>query len=145
MGDRRDWLLLFLSPGVLGSGGADAVDPIRIQKGMFLLSQRGPARDLYGFEPYNWGPFSPEIYRDLEQLRREHLVERQPVPGGTWSRWRATPEGENEARRVAERLAPDDVTWLASARSFVTSRSFKRLLRDIYAEYPEYATQSRLR
>lgn len=38
--ERRDWLILLLSVG-----DARALDPIRVQKGMFLLSKEGGLKD----------------------------------------------------------------------------------------------------
>lgn len=142
---RRDWTLLFLSRTALGSTGPEVIDPIRIQKGLFLLSKRGPARDLYAFRPHYWGPFSSEVYHDLARLETEGLVESRPVPGQTWQIYRSTPRGEQRAAELAGLLEDRDTEWLAEDRDFVTSRSFVSLLRDIYAAYPEYADKSLLR
>lgn len=143
--ERTDWLLLFLSRDSLGVDGPAEVDPIRIQKGMFLLSQRGPARDLYAFRPYNWGPFSPAIYGDLDYLVGEGLVEIEAVPGQTWKRYRTTQKGESKTSKLIDRVDASAVDWLGRARRYVTSRSFSQLLREIYARYPKYATESLLR
>jgi hypothetical protein len=96
------------------------------------------------YKPYNWGPFSPDIYADLRQLEAQHLIAREDPPGQTWSIYRATVRGNRRAQDVAAAIGPDQVRWLAQARIFVRARSFVRLLNDIYAMYPEYASKSLL-
>jgi hypothetical protein len=141
VGEPRDWLLLFLA----GNGHEEPLDPIRIQKGMFLLSMRGPQRNLYEFEPYDWGPFSREIYRDLDALERDSLVLSEAAPGQTWRLYRTSIEGTRRAQQFAGRMDDAHVRWLLDTRRFVTERSFLRLLQDIYDAYPAYAANSRLR
>jgi DNA-binding PadR family transcriptional regulator len=139
---REDWLLLLIDRDATGAGGPDALDPVRIQKGMFLLSKRGPKRDLYHFRPYNWGPFSSTVYGDLNLLENEALIAREQEPGRAWVRFRTTANGSERARAIAEDLKPSTVQWMAATRRFLTTRSFTRLLSDVYDEYPEYATES---
>jgi DNA-binding PadR family transcriptional regulator len=141
---RADWCLLFLSRAPLGAPGPEELDPIRIQKGLFLLSKRGPARDLYAFRPHYWGPFSSEIYRDLNRLEAQGLVETERPAGQTWSLYRTTARGEARAAELAGALDPHVVEWLADDRSFVGKRPFVQLLKEIYAAYPEYAEKSLL-
>src|SRR6266508_4536227 len=140
MDDARNWLLLFLA----GNGHEKPLDPIRLQKGMFLLSKRGPARDLYSFRPYDWGPFSEEIYRDLDVLEADGLVLSEAVPGRTWRLYRTSREGTRRAQEFASETGKKYADWLLQARRFVTERSFVPLLREIYAAYPEYAGRSKL-
>lgn len=141
----REWLLLLLARDALSAPGPNELDPVRIQKALFLLSMRGPARGLYSFRPYNWGPFSSAIYADLDRLEAEGLVQGRAVPGYTWRLYRPTEAGARRAQEFAETLDPSYRQWLAEARHFVTSRSFTRLLRDIYTQYPEYSVNSLLR
>lgn len=142
----EDWLLIFLSSGADGVSSR-ALDPVRIQKGMFLLSKRGPAsaRNAYDFEPYNWGPFSRQVYRDLDELENAGLIQRSPVEGQSWSVFTCTPEGALKAAAISESVSPEDRTWLLGLRSFVQQHSFAGLLKAIYEAYPEYATRSMLR
>ena len=140
---RSDWLLLLLDRAALGAAGPDKLDPVRIQKGMFLLSKRGPARDLYDFEPYDWGPFSSDIYADLASLARQGYLTEEKVPGRTWSTYRVTARGHERAGAFAAQMRPEDIAWLRQARQFLTTRSFAQLLREIYELYPDYAVNSR--
>ena len=139
---RSDWLLLLLTKSVLGVDGPEGLDPVRIQKGMFLTSMRGPAKNLYTFRPYNWGPFSPAVYGDLDRLVDEGLVLREDVAGRNWQRYSPSPAGVEVAGEFAKSLGDVSLKWMGSCRRFLTERSFTQLLRDVYAAYPEYATAS---
>jgi hypothetical protein len=141
--DRFGWLLLLLDRDALQASGPADLDPVRVQKGMFLLSERGPARDLYAFRAYDWGPFSSAIYADLDSLTQQNYLEESTVPGRTWSTYRPTANGHAAAVAFAEQIGPDSAAWLRSARDFLTTRSFAQLLRDVYAAYPAYAVNSR--
>jgi len=139
---REDWPLLLIARDATHADGPDTLDPVRIQKGMFLLSMRGPQRDLYAFRPYNWGPYSPELVSDLNSLVALGLLHTEQEPGRTWARYRPTERGAARAGAVAEAVGGTTTRWMASVRRFLTTRSFTQLLSDIYDEYPTYATQS---
>jgi uncharacterized protein len=139
---REDWPLLLLSRDVLGVDGPEALDPIRVQKGIFLLSQRGPKRGIYSFRPYNWGPFSSELYGDLDLLAGLGMVTREHEPGRSWSRFKPTQAGILRAEEAAGKLKPDALEWIGRVRRFLTTRSFDKLLDDVYAAFPEFATES---
>jgi hypothetical protein len=141
--DRSDWLLLLLDRAALGAHGPEELDPVRIQKGIFLLSKRGPARDLYGFQAYNWGPFSSDIYADLASLTRQGYLTEERALGRTWSTYRVTGRGHARATAAASEVGQTATGWLRQTREFLTTRSFAQLLRDVYALYPDYAVNSR--
>ena len=138
-----DWLLLLVALDAPPGG----LEPVRVQKALFLLAREGglPRSERYWFVPYNYGPMSPRIYRDVEALARRGLLERLPVPGYAWGRVRATEEG----RRRAEALATEaggargrSLEALRAIRDLVTSLSFADLLETIYERHPEYAVRS---
>lgn len=136
--NRRDWLLMLLNGGL---------DPIRIQKGMFLFAMESgsPPREVYEFEPYNWGPLSRRIYFDLEEFLAERLAERVPVPGQTYAQYRRTSTGTEAAEALARRADTNRTAILDQIRQKVTSTSFDDLLRDVYGRYPDSATKSLFR
>jgi uncharacterized protein YwgA len=139
---RADWLLLLLSDRTLDPDGSTTLDPVRIQKGMFLLSKRGPHKQLYDFQPYNWGPFSRDVYSDLDQLVAQGLVEQESRPGQSWSLYKLSEDGYMLASKVASSTDENAVRWMAQLRRYLTSRSFNELLTEIYSLHPEYATRS---
>jgi len=135
---RQKALLTFLA------AGDEPVDPIRIQKGMFIFAMEAPAQwgERYKFIPWHWGPFSVEIYSDLEALERRGLVGSYPVPGCSWRRYSVTTEGSRLADQLARYVPPDALAYLKRVRQFVLELSFRRLLAAVYAKYPAYAVKS---
>jgi uncharacterized protein YwgA len=138
---RHDWLLLAIGLD------ADGLDPIRVQKTMFLFAREAgrPASERYSFVAYNYGPMSPGVYRDVEALVRRGLLERRPVDGHGWCRLRATDAGRARARQRLDALAAGDrgaVAVLREVRRTVQSLDFTGLLELVYERYPEYAARS---
>jgi uncharacterized protein YwgA len=141
---RSDWLLIFLADPALQGVRPRSLEPLRIQKGMFLLSMRGSGElaDLYDFCAYDYGPFTPEIYRDLDALSQAGLVAEEAVAGRSWRTYRPTTEGVARAIRLAKGMAPEARQLVDQTYQFVTTHSFLALLRAIYAEFPEYAVNT---
>jgi uncharacterized protein YwgA len=141
---RRDWLLLFAAY----EGAPDGLDPIRFQKGLFLFAKRArvPARSKYTFKPYDYGPMSAGIYDDLDRLVNEGSLERVPVPGKRWSRYKPNKVTFREGQRILQRAR--DEKLLDAARELfrikqdVSSIGFNELLERVYAEHPEFAVNS---
>jgi len=143
---RPDELALVLASDVAGSGHETfPLDRIRMQKAAFLVSKRGTEqlRDLYTYEPYNWGPYSSSLTSDLRRLTATELLKLEGAPNSQYGRYVTTTAGEKRAQAVWETLSENEHVFLRSVRQFVTTRSFSRLLRDVYAAYPDYATRSR--
>ncbi len=111
---------------------------------MFLLAQEGPSstRGLYDFTPYHFGPCSFDLYRDLDRLEDEGLIQSTVRPGYTWKHYSMTPAGEAAAARFAAHIDTEQLDRVKAIRSFVATRAFRQLLKDVYARYPAYATNS---
>jgi uncharacterized protein YwgA len=141
---QRDWLLLFAAY----EGAPDGLDPIRFQKGLFLFARRTrvPARSKYRFEPYDYGPMSTGIYRDLDRLVGEGLLECVPVSGKRWSRYKPNKvtfcEGERILKQAEGEKLLDAARELFKIKQDVSSLGFNELLEQVYAEHPEYAVNS---
>jgi uncharacterized protein YwgA len=141
--NAREWLLVLIAY----RGAPQGLDPVRLQKGMFLFSQQAgrPGGETYSFEPYNYGPMSRAMYRDLDRLVESGHIERIPVTGYSWQRHLVTTDGATEAQRLLDDMAADEIP--AARRLFeikerVSSQSFAELLAGVYAEYPDYAVNS---
>jgi hypothetical protein len=138
---RQKLLLVFLA------GGPEALDPIRIMKGLFIFSMECPADWLsdearYQFEPYNWGPFSNDVYTDLRTLRVRNYALTSAEPGRSWEYHQASKQGHRVAKQIHESLDARVVEYLLRLRRYTLSSSFQQLLRAVYAKYPEYAVNS---
>jgi uncharacterized protein YwgA len=134
-----DWLLIFVA-----ALPDRPVDPVRLQKGMFLLAMRGSLdeHERYGFEPYAYGPMSRQLYRDVRRQCRAGLLEERPVAGHAWRTVHATARGAERARAL--RATADDALVAATdtIRHELDGLSFAELLGRVYDEYPEYAVRS---
>lgn len=139
----RDLVLALASDHAKGDRETYPMDRIRMQKAAFLVSMRGTGNlRAYEFEPYNWGPYSADLNADLRSMTAGDLLDLERRPGHQYPEFKPTPAGEDQAGKVWDGLEPREQAFLRSVRKFVTGRSFSRLLRDVYAEYPEYATKS---
>jgi uncharacterized protein YwgA len=137
----RDRLLLLVAL----DGAPQGLDPVRLQKGMFLDAKESGAgaEEKYTFVPYNYGPMSAQIYSDLEQLVAEGLVAENPVEGQSWSRYVPSEKGLEAGRDLLAREDSSEVAKnLHRIKKEVASKSFRALLEDVYERYPAYASKS---
>jgi uncharacterized protein YwgA len=142
--DRRTLPLFIASSRSEGADETEPLDRLRMQKGVFLLERRGPEewREAYAFGPYNWGPYSGALNSDLAELvvdgllTAEHRIGRYPA-------YRTTALGEKWLNEQLSGTPDVHGDFVKKTRRFVTTRSFSKLLRDVYAAYPKYATRSR--
>ena len=137
-----DWLLVLLA-----SEPGGPLDPVRLQKGMFLVAmQAGLNEDeRYAFEPYAYGPMSRALYGDVRVLARAGLLDAVAIEGAAWRVLRLTTQGRERAAQVAldaSRDRPDAVAALSAIRREITDLGFADLLRRVYDDYPEYAVRS---
>jgi uncharacterized protein YwgA len=137
----HDRLLLFIAL----DGAPGGLDPIRLQKGMFLfaMDDGSDPSEAYDFVPYNYGPMSAQIYRDLESLAEQGLIEAKEVQGQSWSRYIATESGLVAARDLLSK-EPSEATarLLYGIKADVSSHTYKEVLEDVYDRFPEYASKS---
>lgn len=135
---------MILLLGFKTPSGALKLDPVRIQKGMFLLAQEGEMdeSEKYEFEPLHYGPYSRELRRELGSLVAEGLVDKEPVPGYTWSRYQLTTAGFGRGRELLDNAPRTELKRLFGIKSEITSVSFRELLDDVYTRYPEFAERS---
>lgn len=134
----RDWLLLVFD------GTEQPLDRVRIQKSMFLFSERSKAPDdeKYSFRPYYYGPFSFDLYPDLDRLVGDGLLREEPDPRSSSPRYSLTSAGRQAVAHLRESAPADRVALLRALRDWVTARSFGVLLDDLYRMYPAYAVNS---
>lgn len=135
----QDVLLLLAA----GATGRYPLDPVRLMKGAFLVNQRGRKewRGLFDFEAYDYGPFDIGVYEARDALINRGLLE---VTAGRYDSYQLTPPGEERVAHLGASFGAD-ADWIKHVGAYVTTRSFDRLLREIYSAHPEYAVRSRLK
>lgn len=132
---------------MIADGGEETfpLDPIRVMKGAFLVSQIGAQewRSLFNFRPYHYGPFDSSVYTARDRLLAAGLLSATPV--GRYDRYAVTDSGRTYVAELEQRLSGRDADWLRQVGRYVTSRSFSQLLEEIYEKYPEYAARTVMR
>lgn len=138
---RANWLL-----GALAASNGDPLTPVQVQKVMFLLDKRAPSllgKGFYQFRPHNYGPFSAEIYKDLEALEREGLVRVDTAePGRSWPVYSATGDGIRAAEAWRSNISPQAWAFLRGLVQWARSLTFQQLVMAIYRAYPEQRANS---
>ena len=133
---RRDWLLLLIG---------DGLEPIRIQKGMFLfaMESEAPAGEKVQVHPVQLGPVEPA------HLRRPRCVVRRGTDPGNPDSWRLLPplQGDGDRARARRSVRVDSARVAhhghsGRTRAAVTGVGFGALLRRVYDKYPEFAANS---
>jgi hypothetical protein len=125
-----------------GAKGPYDLDPIRVMKSCFLVSQRGREqwKAAFRFEPYDYGPFDRGVYGAVEALVARGLLDADH--SARYPTYRLTDSGRQRAREIREAIGEQAASWLEQVGRYVTSRSFSQLLEEIYAAFPAFAMRS---
>lgn len=139
----------------------------------FNLDKDFPDEALPEFTPYDFGPFSAQVYSDLEFLINLGFVAARPVneplseesaaenyhwqtlidpasSGDSNERkeqeFALTPRGRKfvESGRIGA-LSDDQKKVLDEFKARCTAASLRSILRYVYTKYPKYATESKIR
>lgn len=140
---RSDWLLVLLHlPGHIDQEN-EPMDRLRIIKTLFLLGReiKDPP-NFYNFSAYLYGPFSLDIYRDLDELLVGGYVRQEVTLPMNWSRYRLTTRGIEEAQKIQQEIQPSVIEKMEEIKRLVMGLSFLSLLKHVYSKYPEYAKDS---
>jgi hypothetical protein len=133
----HDQLLWFLA------ANPASTDPIRIMKGLFILSRavnegKLPSTETFEFAPMDYGPCSQQVYDCLHELVAQGSVREEPVPGETWKRYSIGDAKLSSQNDEEEKIAD----YLRKVRSWCDAQSFTSLLKAVYHAYPSFAVNS---
>ncbi len=137
---RANWTLL-----AIAAGEGEPLSPVQLQKSLFLLGKRIPnavGDDFYTFTPYDYGPFSTQIYHDAAALAQQGLVRPVEVAGQRWVQYAITPKGASAAAEVEKAAPARAAAYLRQIIAWAMERSFAEIVRAIYKLYPEYRERS---
>jgi uncharacterized protein YwgA len=135
--DPKDLLLACLSVA-----GKESYQPVQIQKLVFLLQEKGIKEEVFNFIPFDYGPFDPQIYKSLEELSDEGLVEIIGEPFAKNRRYRLKSEGVEKAKAALNKLSPDNQEYAARLFHWMKGLSFAQLVGAVYADYPKMRENS---
>lgn len=138
---------------LLNAEGGSAVEGItRMQKLVFLVQRSEGEKDIgeYEFIPDDYGPFSKQLYDDLDQLVRNGYVKRknERTPAGNNKQvYEITDKGRTylevlDSSGEFEEEAPLDT--IEKIKEEYNDLPLLKLLKNVYNEYPEMAVNSKL-
>jgi len=137
---KKDWVLLLIN-----FAGEKGLSPLKLQKSVFLLSKNlheDLSKDFYNFIPYNYGPFSKEIYTDIDILDSEGLIKILEFKDRKWPEYHITSKGVKKSEKLILHLDDKTKKYLEKLVNWVNSLSFLELIHIIYSNYPEYKANS---
>ena len=183
--NRRDILLLLLySPGKTDEINEPITGRTRMVKMLFLFREevlphfrKGTEiteENFYEFFPWNFGPFSPRVYDDLEFFILHAFIESSLAPSeealpesaAEWEKWASNLETEWEEESVTEydeeefklsekglaftsqlflSLKDEQRSLLRQFKARTVDVPLRGLLRYVYSKYPEQTTKSEIR
>ena len=113
-------------------------------KSAFLLQQEAGLNLGYDFIPYKYGPFSKEVYEDIEELEKNLLVERvKPKKDLEMTEIRLIEEFKDWTEKIIDSL-PEDIKEIVKAYLEKYGKmELNELLDYVYAKYPDYAVKSK--
>lgn len=127
----------------------------RLQKMVFLVQQRIDSdpnvsleSDDYEFVPYDYGPFSKELYDDLDSLVDMRMVEDQEEEldsGKVKYDYEIQSAGEEfiETQLSSKSEAAQEIMEIArDVKSEYNDMLLSDLIDDVYSRFPEYAEES---
>ena len=172
-----DYLLLLLCL----DNRAPIYGAIRLEKMMFLFNEEIAPRlketgldsdKLPGFISYNFGPFSKDVYEQVELFKgigflqvtdlkaREELIEADDWEEGPFDeelrysgfqlneekryyKYQMLKLGEEYVNsKIIPELTPEQLSMLLQFKKKITSLSPKQILRYVYTKYPQYTSNS---
>jgi len=140
--ERADWTLL-----VISTAAPNSLDPVQLQKSVFLLGKNCPqivGDGFYNFQPYNFGPFDVRVYQDAEDLQVRGYVAIHRPQWRSWGEYATTAAGDERATRIfrEDPTARSVSEYIHRLVPWVRGLSFETLIKTIYEHYPEFRENS---
>lgn len=139
---RRELVL-----AALAANGGPQFTPVQVQKLFFLVDEdvsdlvNGPH---FSFKPNDYGPYDKNVYRQIELLALEGLVQISVNPTTRFKTFKLTHDGRVEGQAILEKMDSKVADYLNRLSKWVRSMSFKELVLAIYAKHPKMKDRSLL-
>lgn len=139
---------------LLYAGGEEPIEGrTRMQKLVFLLQQRLEERDEdpfrsedYEFIAYDYGPFSKDLYDDLDSLSERGQIEdseEELRDGKEKYDYEIQPGGADFVERHLHKQGAKEILELAEElKKEYNDMLLSELIEHVYSQYPEYAENS---
>lgn len=182
--NRRDILLLLLySPGRTEQSNEAITGRTRLMKMLFLFREEAlkhfrsgiqiDSENFYQFFPWDFGPFSREVYDDLTFFELRGFIEHEdseedtlPESAAEWEQWlamsradtgeepvseydeqvfRLTPKGEGFAAELHATLSVAQKQLLHDFKARLLKVPLRALLKYVYENYQDQTTKSKIK
>lgn len=142
---------------------ADEIEGVtRLQKLLFLLQEETEFKNIYEnveveFKPYKYGPFSEQVYDELELLISMGAIEEVEAEGADClrdendsrghsnKRFVLTDRGRTIAQEVNRQLEEDLESQFAEIIDEHVDMDLEDLLRYVYQQHEKYTTESEIK
>lgn len=150
---------------------AGEVDGItKIQKLLYLIEEETSFGQKYedeisfNFRPYKMGPFSPEVYEEVEFLLNIDAIEKlegESTASENWEisrydeeegseglsgkRFRITEKGRKIGEELANKLSIEEIDELKDKLNEYNDLTLTQLLEYVYTEYPKMTVESEIK
>ena len=123
---------------IIVAAEGEPVTPVQLQKVAFLVGMRFSSElptDYYDFQPFHYGPFCLDLYRDAEALERQGLILITVNQRGGWKEFSAS----YKSATADLRSIPDHVSdFICAKLRWAREVGFQELVGTIYSEYPAF-------
>jgi hypothetical protein len=128
----------------LATAGTEPWSPVQVQKLFFLVDQRLESHlggRAFQFEPYDYGPFDPAVYHEINELA-DHGLATVSRPAFERRTYALTEPGRARGEAILENQSEVVRTSIRALAAWVRALSFKQLVTAIYAEFPDMKARS---
>lgn len=121
----------------------------RFQKLVFLAQQETDLPEKYSYHADKFGPFSPQLHADLEELAGRGLLDRSEQTnevGNTKYVYSITSEGIQLVQTLLSQNEQISRVFgtMQNVKKQYNDEPLQELLRYVYRKYPSYATETEL-
>ena len=143
-------LLLLYSKGKSGDLNEKITGITKLEKLLFLVKEEVLKKhklpfeeDYYVFRPYNYGPFTEELFDDIELLSDLGFLPKTDEREN--DDFVLTSEGAQKASEIKDLLPNDIVAGIENIKKNYADRSLNNLLEYVYTKYPDYTLKSQIK
>ena len=130
---------------ILAMQGGHKFTPVQIQKLFFLIDKNigsnigGP---FFSFQPYDYGPFDKNLYKELVALEAQQLVSINTEYDTTRRSYQLTEQGQSKAAAISQSVPESIRKYMTELSDFVRKLSFVELVSAVYKAYPDMKVNS---
>jgi len=144
--NRSDMLLLLLyAPGLSGKIMEPIKGKTRLQKEVFLAQKelrKAGIFTYYPFRPYKYGPYSIELYDDIEYMEHDEILSINKIDlkkKGIYAEYKITNKGREEIEeKIKSGLLNDAYKIIERLKKSYNDMNIVRLVELTHKVYPEY-------